>query len=119
MDVTLCGLFVFVVVFLSSGSGVLLVMVFLKLCSVSPSVPMFFVVVECGAKVGFVPLNVFNRATKVWGVVEGFLNFFRHAFKLEPALGVVFPDGGPQHRRFGVCVECPCFHHRVKVFEVL
>ena len=42
VDVPLCGLFVFVVVFLSSGSGVLLVMVFLKLCSVSPSVPMVF-----------------------------------------------------------------------------
>ena len=37
--------------FLSSGSGVLLVMVFLMLCSVSPKVPMFFVIVECGAKV--------------------------------------------------------------------
>ena len=59
-------LFVFVVLFLSSGSGVLLVMVFLKLCSVSPSVAMFFVVVECGAEVGFVPLDVFDRATEVW-----------------------------------------------------
>ena len=53
-------------VFLPSGSGVLLVMVFLKLCSVSPSVPMFFVVVECGAEVGSVPLDVFDRATEVW-----------------------------------------------------
>ena len=51
----------------SSGSGVLLVMVFLRLCSVSPSVPMFFfVVVKCGAEVGFVPLDVFDRATEVW-----------------------------------------------------
>ena len=48
---SLCGLFPFVVFFLSSGSGVLLVMVFLMLCSVSPQVPMFFVIVERGAKV--------------------------------------------------------------------
>ena len=94
-------------------------MVFLMLCSVSPSVAMFFVVVECGAKVGSVPLNVFDCTTDMWGVVEGFLHFFRHACELEPALGVVFPDGGPQHRRLGVCVECPCFHRRVKVFEVV
>ena len=40
VDVSLCGLFPFVVVFVSSGSGVLLVMVFLMLCSVSPKVPM-------------------------------------------------------------------------------
>ena len=104
---------------LSSGCGVLLVMVFLKLCSVSQSVPMFFVLVECGAKVGFVPLNVFDRATKVWGVADGSLHFFCNAFKLEPALGVVFPDGGSQHRRLGVCVERPCFHRCMKVFEVV
>ena len=65
MDVPLCGLFVFVVVFLSSGSGVLLVIVFLRVCSVSPSVAMFFVVVQCCAEVGFVPLEVFARATEV------------------------------------------------------
>ena len=81
--------------------------------------PCFFVVVECGAKVGFVPLNVFDRATQVWGVLEGFLHFFRHAFKLEPALGVVFPNGCSQHRRLCVRVERPCFHRRVKVFEVV
>ena len=47
VNIPLCGLFVFVVVFLSSGSGVLLVIVFLRLCSVSPSVAMFF----CGCAV--------------------------------------------------------------------
>ena len=41
-------------------------MVFLRSCSVSPSVAMFFVVVECGTEVGFVPLDVFDRATEVW-----------------------------------------------------
>ena len=63
----LCVVCLYLSCFLPSGSGVLLVMVFLKLCSVSPSVAMFFfVVVECGAEVGFVPLDVFDRATEVW-----------------------------------------------------
>ena len=88
-------------------------MVFLMLCSVSPKVPMFFVLVECGAEVGSVPLDVFDCAPDVWGVVEGFLHFFRHACELEPALGMVFSDGGPQHRGLGVFVESSCFHRRV------
>ena len=81
--------------------------------------PCFFVVVKCGTEVGFVPLDVFDRATEVWCVLEGFLHFFRHAFKLEPSLGVVFPNGCFQHRRLCVRVERPCFHRRVKVFEVV
>ena len=85
VDVPLCGLFVFVVVFFVEwewgvvGDGVPQV-VFCK----SKHAHVFFVVVECGAKVGFVPLNVFERATQVWGVVEGFLHVFRHALSWSP-----------------------------------
>ena len=58
-------------------------------------------------------------STDVWGVVEGFLHFFRHVCEVEPALGVVFPDGGPQHRCLGVRVEGPCFHLCVQILEVV
>ena len=120
MDVPLCGLFVFVVVFFVErkwgvvGDGVPQVVFCESKCAHG-----FFVVVECGAKVGSVPLNVLGCTPDMWSVVEGFLHFFCHLCKLEPALGVVFPDGGSQHRRLGVCVERPCFHRCMKVFEVV
>jgi hypothetical protein len=120
VDVALCGLFVLVVVFLVKWEwGVVGDSVPQVVFCESKCAHVFFVVVECGAEVGFVPLNVFDRATHMWGGLKGFLHFFRHAFKLEPALGVVFPNGRSQHRRLCVRVERPCFHRRVKVFEVV
>ena len=118
--VSLCGLFPFIVVFFVEwewgvvGDGVPDVV----FCE-SYGAHVGFVVVECGAEVGVVPLDVFGCSTDVLGVVEGFLQFFRHACELESALGVVFPDGGSQHRCLGVRVESPCFHRRVEVFEVV
>jgi hypothetical protein len=64
---------------------------------------------------GFVPVAVFGGPPDVFGVVEGFLQLFRHACDLEPALGVVFPNGGPQHRGLSVRAEISCLHRCVKV----
>ena len=114
VDVTLCCLFPFVVVlFVEWEWGVVGDVVPDVVFCKSYGAHVGFVVVECGAEVGVVPLDVFGCSTDVLGVVEGFLQFFRHACELEPALGVVFPDGGPQHRCLGVCVEISCFHRRV------
>ena len=119
MYVSLCGLFVFVVVFLSRGSGVLLVMVFLKLCSVSPSVPMVFCGCGVWCKSGICATECAWLHARHVECSRGLSPFLLSFVQLEPALGVVFPDGCSQHRRLCVRVERPCFHRRVKVFEVV
>ncbi len=117
---SLCGLFVFVVVFFVEGKWGVIgdgvpQIVFCK----SKCAHGFFVVVECGAEVGTVPLAVLGCSADMWGGPKGFLHFFRFLCELEPSLGVVFPDCCSQHRRFCVRVECSCFHCCMKVFEVV